>query len=361
MKSYLNAGDEPSWDNSMLTESQLGSAFSWYNEHFNKKDIYDTIMENGAFTTRQKKGLRRTEKCWFKCTYASLLRIQIRGGKLDKSSHAFIANAKRELLTHIPEKSEKVSSNSNVISIQERLKRKVSIMAGEIDDVIDEFVDSDFQHDFNCYLWLRTKNMKAQHCVILADIIRPMVEELLDAKSGVDIQLLEAYDHITTENMDKYIDFMQGVLNDILSYEAAQKAIRIPRKKKTISIDRQVAKLKYSKSFDTMRLTSIAPEQIPGALQLWLFNVKTRVLIKYDAMDRGGLKIQGTTLKNWSKTNSTAKKLRELKNNQPISIINKVLSGGKTTLRNIFKDINTKEIQITGRINSDMILLKAIK
>ena len=46
MKSYKNAGDEPSWDNSMLTESQLGSAFSWYNEHFNKKDIYDSTIDD---------------------------------------------------------------------------------------------------------------------------------------------------------------------------------------------------------------------------------------------------------------------------------------------------------------------------
>ena len=78
-------------------------------------------------------------------------------------------------------------------------------------------------------------------------------------------------------------------------------------------------------------------------------------------MDRGGFQIQGTTLKNWSKMNSMGKKLRELKNNPPIDIINRVLSGGKIILRNIFKDINTKEIQVTGRINSDMILLKAIK
>ena len=360
MKSYKNAGDEPSWGFSMLTDSQLGSAFSWYNEHLNKKDIYDIIIENGEFTKEQKKGLRRTEKCWFKCTHASLLRIQVRDGKLDKGSHAYIANAKRELLTHIPEKLEK-TVQSNVISIQERLKNKVNMMFGELDDVIDEFVDNDFQHDFNCYLWLRDKNIKAQHCPIFVELMKPMVDELLDARSGMDSQLAEAYDHITTEQMDKYIDFMQGILNDILSYEAAQKAIKVPRRKKTVSVDRQVAKLKYLKSFDDMRLTSIAPEQIPGAMQLWLFNIKTRILIKYDAMDRGGFKIQGTTLKNWSKMNSIGKKLRELKANPPIDVINRVLNGGKVTLRNIFNDINTKEIQVTGRINNDMILLKAIK
>ena len=360
MKSYKNAGDEPSWGLSMLTESEMGSAFNWYNSHLNKKDIYDIIIENGKFTKEEKKRLRRTEKCWFKCTHAAMLRMKIRGARFDDKDIRYINQQKDELLSHAPEKLEKVVQ-SNVISIQERLKRKVNLMFGELDDVIDEFVDNDFQHDFNCYLWLRDKNIKAQHCSIFVELMKPMVDELLDARSGMDSQLAEAYDHITTKQMDKYIDFMQGILNDILSYEAAQKAIRIPRKKKTITVDRQVAKLKYLKSFDDMRLTSIAPEQIPGAMQLWLFNIKTRILIKYDAMDRGGFKIQGTTLKNWSKTNSIGKKLRELKANPPIDVINRVLNGGKVTLRNIFNDINTKEIQVTGRINNDMILLKAIK
>ena len=360
MKSYKNEGDEPSWGLSVLTDTELGTAFNWYNSHLNKKDIYDIIMENGDFTSKQKKDLKRTEKCWFKCTYAAMLRMKLLGARFTDKDIRYIQECKDELLTHVPEKSEK-TVKTNVVSIQERLRNKVNMMFGELDDVIDEFIDNDFQHDFNCYLWLRDKNVKAQHCPIFAEIMKQMVDELLDARSGMDSQLVEAYSHMSTEQMDKYIDFMQGILNDILSYEAAQKAIKVPRKKKTISVDRQVAKLRYLKQFDDMRLVSIAPEQIPGALQLWLFNVKTRVLIKYDAMDRGGFKIQGTTLKNWSKMNSMGKKLRELKNNPPIDIINRVLSGGKIILRNIFKDINTKEIQVTGRINSDMILLKAIK
>ena len=360
MKSYKNEGDEPSWGLSVLTDTELGTAFNWYNSHLNKKDIYDIIMENGDFTSKQKKDLKRTEKWWFKCTYAAMLRMKLLGARFTDKDNRYIQECKDELLTHVPEKSEK-TVKTNVVSIQERLRNKVNMMFGELDDVIDEFIDNDFQHDFNCYLWLRDKNVKAQHCPIFAEIMKPMVDELLDARSGMDSQLVEAYSHMSTEQMDKYIDFMQGILNDILSYEAAQKAIKVPRKKKTISVDRQVAKLRYLKQFDDMSLVSIAPEQIPGALQLWLFNVKTRVLIKYDAMDRGGFKIQGTTLKNWSKMNSMGKKLRELKNNPPIDIINRVLSGGKIILRNIFKDINTKEIQVTGRINSDMILLKAIK
>tara|TARA_B100000029_G_scaffold462220_1_gene494545 strand:- start:608 stop:1690 length:1083 start_codon:yes stop_codon:yes gene_type:complete len=360
MKSYKNAEDEPSWGLSVLTDAELGSAFNWYNSHLEKKDIYDIIMENGDFTSKQKKDLKRTEKCWFKCTHAAMLRMKVRGARFTDKDIRYIRECKDELLTHVPEKSEK-TVKTNVVSIQERLRNKVNMMFGELDDVIDEFIDNDFEHDFNCYLWLRDKNVKAQHCPIFVEIMKPMVDELLDTRSGMDPQLVEAYSHMSTTQMDKYIDFMQGILNDVLSYETAQKAIKVPRKKKTISVDRQVAKLKYLKQFDDMKLVSIAPEQIPGALQLWLFNVKTRVLIKYDAMDRGGFKIQGTTLKNWSKSNSMGKKLRELKNNPPIAIVNRVLSGGKIILRNIFKDINTKEIQVTGRINNDMILLKAIK
>ena len=61
MKSYKNEGDEPSWGLSVLTDTELGTAFNWYNSHLNKKDIYDIIMENGDFTSKQKKDLKNRE------------------------------------------------------------------------------------------------------------------------------------------------------------------------------------------------------------------------------------------------------------------------------------------------------------
>ena len=85
-----------------------------------------------------------------------------------------------------------------------------------------------------------------------------------------------------------------------------------------------------------------------------MFNTKTKKIAVYNAMNYDGLKIKGTTIKDFDTTISVQKTLRK-----PEKVLPNVLkTDGKVAMKNIWKDINTVETPANGRINADMILLK---
>ena len=132
------------------------------------------------------------------------------------------------------------------------------------------------------------------------------------------------------------------------------KKTRKPRKRKTITADRQVSKMNYQPQDTKLKLHSIDPMKIIGANQLWVFNTKTRKLgIYHAASDGAGLGVKGSTLQNFSEMESVEKTIRK-----PADVLPKVTEGGKVILRKLMETIKAKPKQLTGRINKHTILLR---
>ncbi len=70
---------------------------------------------------------------------------------------------------------------------------------------------------------------------------------------------------------------------------------RKPRKKKTVSADKLVEKLKFQQTEKSLGLVSINPRDIVGAQELWIYNTKTRKIGKYIANDIAGLSVKSAT------------------------------------------------------------------
>jgi len=68
------------------------------------------------------------------------------------------------------------------------------------------------------------------------------------------------------------------------------------------------------------------------------------------------LGIKGSTIQNFAESKSISKTLRK-----PNVTLPEVLKGGKVALRNILNDIRAAEKVLTGRINTDTILLRTVK
>ena len=75
----------------------------------------------------------------------------------------------------------------------------------------------------------------------------------------------------------------------------------------------------------------------------------------YHAEDAGGFSVKGTSLINFSESKSVQKKLRK-----PEVTLPEVLKGGKIYLRSAIDNIRAVESALTGRINKDTILVRAI-
>jgi len=114
-----------------------------------------------------------------------------------------------------------------------------------------------------------------------------------------------------------------------------------------------VAKVNICIENDTYKIKSVSAKDIIGANQLWVFNIKTKKLGMYMADDSSGLSVKGSSIINFSERNSICKTLRK-----PETILPDVIKGGKVYLRNVMSTIKSKEKGLTGRLNSDTILLK---
>ena len=86
---------------------------------------------------------------------------------------------------------------------------------------------------------------------------------------------------------------------------------RKPRKRKVKSPEELVVKVKVLDKFDELKLVSVPTTEIIGAMQLWVYNVKTRKLGCYVASDSSGLSVKGSTIIGYSETKSVHKTLRK--------------------------------------------------
>jgi len=114
-----------------------------------------------------------------------------------------------------------------------------------------------------------------------------------------------------------------------------------------------VAKLKYMKSNEPLKLVSINPADIIGSKELWVFNTKTRKLGKYVAAEFNDLGVKGTTITGFNEHQSICKTLRK-----PEEKLKEFKAAGKVQLRKFLDEINATDTKMNGRINEETILLK---
>ena len=242
-------------------------------------------------------------------------------------------------------------------SIQERL-REVSLgMTEEIETAIEAFQTDPETFDpkaFKVLNLLKAKQAKAAHARIIRDFYSRNLTELLELSSGkADEQLREAYSHRSKKQIKSFIAFLQEIESacNMLMQEA--KVNKKPRAKKAVSKDKIIAKLKYKKSDEPLKLVSVNPADIIGAQELWIFNSKTRKLGKYVAAEFQELGIKGTTITGFSEMKSVQKTLRK-----PAEQLKAFKEAGKVVLRKFLEEINAVDTKMNGRINEDIMLLK---
>ena len=249
-----------------------------------------------------------------------------------------------------------VKPNVYVPSIQERVREASMLMTEEIETAIEAFQVDPETFDpkaFKVLNLLKAKQAKAAHTRIIKGFYQRNLEELVEASTTKDEQLKEAYSHLSKSQMKKIIAFYQEVVSacDMLGQEA--KVNRKPRAKKPTDKAKVVAKLKYKKTDEPLKLVSINPEDIIGAQELWIYNSKSRKLGKYVADEFKELGIKGTTITGFSESKSVQKTLRK-----PAEQLKDFKAAGKVALRKFLDEINAVDTRMNGRINDEIMLLK---
>ena len=242
-------------------------------------------------------------------------------------------------------------------TIQERLHEVALGMTEELETAYEDFQNDPENFDakaFKVLNLLKGKGAKAAHARIIRDFYKRDLEELEELASGKGCeQLKEGYSHRSKKQIKNFIVFLTEIKNacEMLMQEA--KVNRAPRKTKAVSKDKIVAKLKYMKTNEPLKLVSVNPTDIIGAKELWVYNIKTRKLGRYVANEYMELGIKGTSLTGFNPTLSICKTLRK-----PEEKLKEFKAAGKVQLRKFLDDINATDTMMNGRFNEETILLK---
>tara|TARA_A100001037_G_scaffold40396_1_gene31462 strand:+ start:6317 stop:7159 length:843 start_codon:yes stop_codon:yes gene_type:complete len=207
--------------------------------------------------------------------------------------------------------------------------------------------------EFKELLDLRKKNLKFKE---LDD------EEDFDSD---DRQLLEAYEDVSDETIKKGIQAYDNIFEACDYMISIANANRKPRKKKEKSPEQLVAKMQYKKEDTKLELKSIDPTEIIYAEELWVYNTKTRKLGHYVARTldpRGlnrpgtGLMVKGTSIKGFNEEASVQKTLRK-----PEKQLEEFTNSGPKKVLEFYDAIKTMGIKLNGRINTEVLLLRAVR
>ena len=241
-------------------------------------------------------------------------------------------------------------------SIQERVREAALNMTEEIEDALDKFAVDPESFDpkaFKLVNMLRGKQAKAAHARIIKDFYSRQHAELTEVAEGKCEQLKEAYEHLSKKNLRKITDFYHEILSacDMMMQEA--KINRAPRAKKPTDKSKIIAKMKYLKQDDKLKLVSVNPIDIIGSKELWVYNAKSRKLGKYVAGEFSDLGVKGTSITGFDENKSVQKTLRK-----PEEQLKEFKAATKVQLRKFLDDIKAVDIKLNGRINEDIILLK---
>lgn len=353
VKEYEKAlsGGEPTWKNG---ESSLTRALNWYNYHSDTKESKKFTLQYLKEIKAPKQDIEILEKVSddFFQNLGFVCRMKLRGAPISTKNEKWIADFISSLKN---KKTSEPKEESKTINIQERVADKSKEYIGELEGEIDECLLSK-SYTFDPYKWMQTNSIKGAHTKFFIEFYSNRLQELEEALTGKDAQLKEGYSNFSKPELKKYINLLEKIIDDSKKMQHNAKLTRTPRKKKVKPADKVVSKMNYKKEDNGLKLVSINPADIVGCTQLWVFNTKTRKLGVYNSIDVGGLSVKGSTLTNFNEETSIQKTLRK-----PEVVLPEVLKGGKITLKKLLPSIKSVEQTMTGRINTDTILLRVIK
>lgn len=354
------------------TEKDVSDCMKWYSEfcdasqskkwlieYMQKMDYDKEIIRKVKSLSWHKSGLEIENGNIINLKFAGFVsRMYNRGyEKIIPESYAIRMN----LVIDYFIKTKSISFTSNVDSpdndnksIQDHIKTQVNTLCGELEGELDDFYDNGFKTSLNVYEWLKQKNVKGLIAKKIGEEFRPLFEEI--SNIDIDEDLKEGYSNFKKSQRKKYLNFLQTLIGDCDRYSSNQNKQRKPRAKKPVTATKLVSKLNYKSEDSEYKITSINPAEIIGANSLWVFNVKYRKLGIYTSSNSDGLSIKGSTLQGFDEEKSVQKTLRK-----PKEILNLALKGPKVSTYKLFESINSKEQPLTGRINSETILLRIFK
>ena len=354
-------GDEPSFQNfAMLDELNqriaISKAFNWYSYFYGNTEAKEFILTYSKSIGRTKdelNAIKALPDSAFNRQAGWIARMMNRGLEPNERLKTYFITHYKTLLAS----TKKIvvvdtTPSAPIVNVQQRIADKAAEHAGEIEGMLDDFMLDGCKTPFSVDAYLKSNNVTATVANKICEKFIPKAKEIATALT--DKELAEGYTNFTKVQLKRYRDMLDAIVSECNAFSQQNKPIRKLRKKKEKSPEVLVAKMKYMKEQGLLK--SIPPEKVIGANQLWVYNTKTKVLAVYHSDNAKGFTVKGSTLQNFDEKLSIGKRLRK-----PEKTLLTVLESGKIKLRKIMEELTTMQLNLTGRINDDTILLRVEK
>lgn len=350
-------GSEPSWTDQ---QGSLISSFTWYNYFCNRKDAKAFILDYMKSVSRPKEEIAAISSLSdsdFDLQCAWLARMMCIGYIPDDRAKSYFADQYKGLIakTKIEKPKKKVESTAVVINIQDRINEKAQEEMGEIEGFIDDFVLGGCRSSGDVTNLMKSRQYSSVVAKRICDAFVKRAKEIEEVLEGDDDQLKEGYSNFTKPELKRFKELLDTIVGEANRLSVVNKPVRKKRKVKEKPASVVVAKMKYLKEFPELNLKSIPPEKIIGSFQVWTYNTKTKLLGVYNADNAKGLTVKGSTFQNFNEQTSIGKRLRK-----PDVVLKDLVNAGKIRLKKILPELKTKESILTGRMNSDTIIVRVL-
>lgn len=351
-------GDEPTFDSPITSESDAGlcRAFRWYGQARTPEELLDLIVEwlPTVGLADLVEGLRATPLWAVPSSVGAVAGMRLRGIELPES----VVRRAMERVRSVVSRSGTIDHSTIVGDVPTR--RPTRDVVAEFEQLVDDHVRSDHSTPPpGTATLLTTGGWTQRDARRLVEYYEPLLDELLEASSHAvdrDPQVVEAYSRLSRKRLAAYVAFVRDLVEGARTFLAEAGRKRRPRRARKVPASKVVARLKYMRASPELGIESVHPESVVGAEELWTFNVRYRRLTRFVAAGPEGLSVSGTTVLNYDENASTSKVIRK-----PETVVGEVARSGRVTLRRIMDGIKTKASSPNGRINSDTLLLRAVR
>lgn len=335
-----NIGVEPE-TGSELTIGEVLDAYNYYRYFKTKKDAIHWLDQY----LRSKKDdlandLSYVSSLAFSNTAGWIARMLMRGCVLPESTmKTFDAHLERMRKSVV-----RPTGTNNVVEFVSYKPNRLMLIVEEAEDnmvleIVDEFdIQNHMSGDF-----------KVAEFREVLDKYTKLIEEL--DLIGADKQVTEAYKSLGKRVINKRKKFYQTIVDAIESKFENKRRQRKPRKKRSVNVEKRIAKFQYLKEYDG--LVSINPLKIWGSKKVLLYDVKYNKATFLYAED-SGFEIKGTTIQNLDDKKSKTKKLRSL---DVKTLATTTITRGKK----LVDAVKSKWYDATGRVNKNILILKVEK
>jgi hypothetical protein len=357
-------GEEPLWREQPTEHrfTSLSRAFNWYNYFYGKKEAKDFVASylDRRDRVRDAKQIRSLGDSQIRLTTGWLCRMADMGLQLDEHEQIKLDNMIVELLATKDEPKIEVvvdKDDTPKITIQDRLREKVSECIGELEGSFDEFIASGakLNADYKPVSIMRSVNIAPQMVSMIKDVWTKKLVEFEEVVAGKDADLVKAYDYMTKIQLKACVKFCELVLSDCGSYVQIKKVERKPRKVKAVPPEKKAAKFKICVEFAELKLRSLPAAQLVDKSEAWLYDSKKRKLIHIVADEYAKVfTVKNNAVIGFSTVETVQKTLRK-----PAEQLKAIVAAGKPAARKLFKDIKATETTWNGRGTENLVILRA--